>query len=194
MSCNCRKNRVTCLCPLWMEKPIRWKYANFYKNWSTCKEWINERNVDRVVDLVLYGELDNNVSELEPCASGLEDNHLRRFGKMVGGGRYDNLPNSNSLSLPNFLMQDYTPICKVIQPTLKVPHSQDLLATILNQLAWPPKQLVLDLSKFDIIEDLPATNINAEKEVMTIEPSTANCGVEARRKQVQVEDLGNCAI
>jgi hypothetical protein len=37
MSSNCGKNGVTCLCPSWMEKPIRWTYANFYKNWSTCK-------------------------------------------------------------------------------------------------------------------------------------------------------------
>jgi hypothetical protein len=37
MSYNCRKNGVTCLCPLWMEKPIRWTYANFYENWSTSK-------------------------------------------------------------------------------------------------------------------------------------------------------------
>jgi hypothetical protein len=114
--------------------------------------------------------------ELEPRASGPEGNHLRWFGEMVGGGQYDNLPDSDSLSLPNFLMQDNTPICEVVQPALKVPHSQDLLATILNQTARPPKQLVPDLSMFDMIEDLPATNINAEEEVMTIEPSTAgNC-------------------
>jgi hypothetical protein len=26
-----------------MEKPIRWTYANFYENWSTCKnESMNE--------------------------------------------------------------------------------------------------------------------------------------------------------
>jgi hypothetical protein len=65
---------------------------------------------------------------------------------------------------------------------LKVPHSQDLLAIILNQTARPPKQLVPDLSVFDMIEDLPATNINAEEEVMTIEPSTAGCGIEASGK------------
>jgi hypothetical protein len=51
-----------------------------------------------------------------------------------------------------------------------------------------------DLSVFDMTEDLPATNINAEEEVMTIEPSTTSCGVEASRKQVQVVDLGNCAL
>jgi hypothetical protein len=92
---------------------------------------------------------------------------------MVGGGRYDNLLDSDLLSLPNFPTQDYTPICEVVQPALKVPHSQDLLATILNQTARPPKQLVHDFSVFDITEDLPATNINVEEEVMTIEPSTA---------------------
>jgi hypothetical protein len=115
---------------------------------------------------------------------------------MVGGRRYDNLLDLDSLSLPNFPTQDYTPICEVVQPkpVLKVPHSQDLLATILNQTARPPKQPVPDLSVFDMIEDLPTTNINAEEEVMIIEPSTAGCGVEASGKQVQVADLGNCAL
>jgi hypothetical protein len=152
------------------------------------QERINERDVDRVINSILNDVLDNDVSELEPCASGLEGNHPRRFGKMVGGGRYDNLPNSDSLSLPNFPTQDYTPIRKVVQPALKVPLLQDLLTTILNQTARPPKQLVLDLLVFDITEDLPATNINVEEEVMTIEPSTAGCGVEASGKQVQVAD------
>jgi hypothetical protein len=39
-----------------------------------------------------------------------------------------------------------------------------------------------DLSVFDMTEDLPTTNINAEEEVMTIEP--AGCGIEASGKQV----------
>ena len=43
-------------------------------------------------------------------------------------------------------------------------------------------------------EDLPATNINAEEEVMTIEPNTAGCGVEASGKQVQVAESGNYAL
>jgi hypothetical protein len=115
---------------------------------------------------------------------------------MVGGGRYDNLPDLDSLSLPNFRMQDYTPICEVVQPepALKVPHSQDLLTTILNQTARPPKQPVPDLLVFDMTEDLPITNINVEEEVMIIEPRTAGCGVEASGKQVQVADSGNCAL
>jgi hypothetical protein len=53
---------------------------------------------------------------------------------------------------------------------------------------------VPDLSVLDMTEDLPATNINVEEEVMTIEPSTAGCGVEASGKQVQVVDSGNCAL
>jgi hypothetical protein len=146
------------------------------------QERINKRDVDRVADSVLNDILDNDVSELEPRASGPEGNHPRRFGEMVRGGQYDNLPDSDSLSLPNFPTQDYTPLSEVVQPVLKVPHSQDLLATILNQMARPPKQLVPDLSMFDMTEDLPATNINAEEEVMTIEPSTAGCGVEASGK------------
>jgi hypothetical protein len=158
------------------------------------QERINERDVDRVVDLVLNEVLDNDVSELEPCASGPEGNHPRRFGEMVGGGRYDNLPDSDLLSLPNFPTQNYTPICEVVQPALKVLHSQDLLATILNQTARPPKQPVPDLSVFDMTEDLPTTNINAEEEVMTIEPSIAGCGMEASGKQVQIADSGNCAL
>jgi hypothetical protein len=47
------------------------------------QEQINERDVDRVVDSVLNDVLDNDVSKLEPCASGREGNHPRRFGEMV---------------------------------------------------------------------------------------------------------------
>jgi hypothetical protein len=86
------------------------------------QERINERDVDRVVDSVLNDVLDNDVSELEPHASGPEGNHPWRFGEMVGGERYDNLQDSDLLSLPNFPTQDYTPICEVVQPALKVPH------------------------------------------------------------------------
>jgi chromosome segregation ATPase len=50
------------------------------------QERINERDVDRVVDSVLNDVLDNDVSELEPRASGPEGNHPRPFGEMVGGG------------------------------------------------------------------------------------------------------------
>jgi hypothetical protein len=39
------------------------------------QERINERDVDRVVDSVLNDVLYNDVSELEPCASGREGNH-----------------------------------------------------------------------------------------------------------------------
>jgi hypothetical protein len=53
---------------------------------------------------------------------------------------------------------------------------------------------VPDLSVFDMTEDLPTTNINAEEEVMTIEPSTAGSGLEASGKQVHVPDSGNCAL
>jgi hypothetical protein len=74
------------------------------------QEQINERDVDRVVDSVLNNVLDNDVSEIEACASGPKGNHSRWFREIVGGGRYDNLPDSDSLSLPNFPTQDYTPI------------------------------------------------------------------------------------
>jgi hypothetical protein len=159
------------------------------------QERINERDVDRVVDSVLNDELDNDVSELEPRASGPEGNHLWRFGEMVGGERYDNLPDLDSVSLPNFPTQDYTPIYEVVQPepALKVTHSQDLLGTILNQTARPPSQPVPNLSVFDMTEDLPTTNINVEEEVMTIEPSTAGCGVEACSVNFLFFEL-NCEI
>jgi hypothetical protein len=78
------------------------------------KERINKRDIDRVVNSVLNDVLDNDVSELEPRASEPEGNHPRRFGEMVGGRRYDNLLDSDSLSLPNFPIQDYTPICEVV--------------------------------------------------------------------------------
>jgi hypothetical protein len=86
------------------------------------------------------------------------------------------------------------PLSEIVQPVVKVPHSQDLLATILIQPARPPKQPVLDLSVFNMTEDLPTININAEEEVMTIEPSTAGCGVEASRKQVQSTDSRKCTL
>jgi hypothetical protein len=49
-------------------------------------------------------------------------------------------------------------------------------------------------SVFDMTKDLPATNINAEEEVKTIEPSTACCSVEASGNQVQSADSGDCAL
>jgi hypothetical protein len=99
------------------------------------KERINEQDVNRVINSVLNDVLDNDVSELEPRASGPEGYHPWWFGEMLGGGRYENLLDSDLLLLPNFPMQDYTPLSEVVQPALKVPHPQDLLATILNQLA-----------------------------------------------------------
>ena len=67
------------------------------------QEWINEWDVYRVVDLILNDVLDNDVLELEPRTSRPEGNHLRWFREIVGGGQYDNLPDSDLLSLPNFL-------------------------------------------------------------------------------------------
>jgi hypothetical protein len=78
----------------------------FLQELEYLQERINERDVDRVVDSVLNDVLDNNISVLEPHASEPEGNHPRRYGKMVGGGRYDNLLDSDLLSLPNFLTQD----------------------------------------------------------------------------------------
>ena len=158
------------------------------------KKQIKIQDVDRVVGLVLDQLLDNDIAESEPRASGPKGSHPRRFGELVEGGGYDNLLDSDSLSLPNFPTQDYTPICEVVQPALKVPRTHDLFATILNQQARPRKQLVPDLSVFDMTEDLPATKINAEEEVMPIEPSTACCDAEANGKEVQVPNSGNCAI
>jgi hypothetical protein len=78
------------------------------------QERSNEWDVDRVVDSILNDVLDNDVSELEPRTSRPEGNHPWRFGEMVGGGRHDDLSDSDSLSLPNFSMQDYTPISEVV--------------------------------------------------------------------------------
>jgi hypothetical protein len=61
-------------------------------------------------------------------------------------------------------------------------------------MARPPKLPVPDLSVFNMTEDLPTTNINAEEEVMIIEPSIVGYGVEASGKQVQVANSGNCAL
>jgi hypothetical protein len=43
---------------------------------------------------------------------------------------------------------------------------------------------VPDFSVFGMTEDLPTTNINAEEEVMIIEPSIVGFSVEASGKQV----------
>jgi hypothetical protein len=43
-------------------------------------------------------------------------------------------------------------------------------------------------------EDLPATNINVEQVVMTIEPSTAGCGMEAGGNQMQSTNFGDYAL
>jgi len=56
------------------------------------------------------------------------------------------------------------------------------------------RQLVLDFSVFEMREDLPATKIDAEEQVMPIEPSTACCGVEGTQKQEKATDSGNSAI
>jgi predicted RNase H-like nuclease (RuvC/YqgF family) len=45
-----------------------------------------------------------------------------------------------------------------------------------------------------MIEDFPTTNINAEEEVMIIEPSIVGSSMEASGKQVQAADTGNCAL
>ena len=45
-----------------------------------------------------------------------------------------------------------------------------------------------DFLVFDMTKDLLITKINIEEEVMSIEPSTIDCGVEASGKQVQVVD------
>jgi len=158
------------------------------------KEQKELRDVDRVVDSVYEELLDNDVLESEPRMSGPEGNLTERFGEMDGGGGLDNLPDSDSLSLPNFGTQNYTSVCEVVEPAPKVPRSQDLFATILNRPVRPGKQPVPDLSVFDMTEDLPATEINAEEHVMSIEPSTTGCGVEGTRKQEQATDSGYCAI
>ena len=78
------------------------------------QERIKVRDVDRIVDSVLDVLLSNDVAELEPLVSGPEGNYPQQFGKMVKGGGYDNLPDSDLLSLPNFPTQDYMPVYKVI--------------------------------------------------------------------------------
>jgi hypothetical protein len=51
-----------------------------------------------------------------------------------------------------------------------------------------------DHSVFDMTEDLPATVINVEQVVMTIESSIAGCGVEAGGNQAQSVDSGDCVL
>ena len=87
------------------------------------QEQINEWDVDWVIDSVLNDILNNDISKLEPRVSGPKGNHPRWFREMVGSGWYDSLSDLDLLSLPNFSMQDYMPIYKIVQPALNVPHS-----------------------------------------------------------------------
>jgi hypothetical protein len=69
---------------------------------------------------------------------------------------------SDSLSLPNFSTQDYTPLSAVSQLPLHVPLLHELLARILDQPTQPVPAGVDDPLIFDMMEDLSTTNINVE--------------------------------
>ena len=110
---------------------------------------------------------------------------------MVGSRQYDNLPDSDSLSLPNFLDAG---LYANLRGSTACAEGSTFVRPTYNNSESTPKQLVLDLLVFDMTKDLLATNINAEEEVIVIEPSTVGCGMEASGKQVQVADSENCAI
>ena len=86
------------------------------------------------------------------------------------------------------------PLSKVAQLVVSMPHSQNLLATVLNQPTQPLSVHVTNLSMIDIIEDLPTTKINVEQVVMRIEPSSAGCGVEAGGNHMLSMDSKDCVL
>jgi hypothetical protein len=99
------------------------------------QQQINEQDVDQVIDSVLNDILNNDLTETEPRLSGPEVSNPRWFGVTLVGGQYENLPKSDCLSLPNFPTQYYMPLSEVAQLVVSMPHSQDLLAIVLNQSA-----------------------------------------------------------
>jgi hypothetical protein len=47
---------------------------------------INERDVDQVIDTVLNGVFNNDLTKIEPCVNGPEVSNLRCFGITLVGG------------------------------------------------------------------------------------------------------------
>jgi hypothetical protein len=64
------------------------------------------------------------------------------------------------------------PLLEVPQPVLYVPPLQQLLATILDQPPRPTRAALSGASVFNMMEDLPTTNINAEQVDMNMELSS----------------------
>jgi hypothetical protein len=123
---------------------------------------ISDRDVDRVVDSVLNVVLNNDSTEMERPPSGQEVTNPRRFGLALLGGTSENLLESDSLLLPNFPTQDYTPHSEVAEVAVPAPHLQELFATILNQPTQPPCAAMSGRSVFDMMEDLPTTDITTK--------------------------------
>jgi hypothetical protein len=124
------------------------------------QQQINECNVDRIVDSTPYEVLDNDSTKME--LNGHEVTNPRWFGLVLVWGSSQNLLKLDSLLLPNFPTQYYTPLSKVAKLGLYVPRPQELLAIILYQPTQPLHVAMSGQSVFDMIEDLLATDMNAE--------------------------------
>jgi hypothetical protein len=87
------------------------------------------------------------------------------------GEPLENLIESDSLSLLKFSTQDYMSLSAVPQFVLHALHQQQIFATILNR----PLQLLCAASScpsdFNMLEDLPTIDINAEHVEISTEPS-----------------------
>jgi hypothetical protein len=74
--------------------------------------------------------------------NGPQITNQRWFRLALVGGPSENLMELDSLLLPNFLIQGYTPLSARLQLALYVPPLQQLLTTILDQLAQPTHAIV----------------------------------------------------
>jgi hypothetical protein len=134
------------------------------------QQLLSDRDVDRVVDLVIIGLLDNDLTKIAFLPNKSQVSNAWQFGLVSVNRSSLNLTESNSLSLPNFPMQDYMLLLAVPLPALYVPPLQHLLVAILDKPLQPPHAPLSSPSIFDMLKDLPTTDINVEQMDVSMEP------------------------
>jgi hypothetical protein len=126
--------------------------------------------------------------------NGSQITNERRYGLALVGGPSKNLIELDSLLFPNFSMQDYMPLSAVPQPALYVPLLQQLLATNFEQPARLTRAAMSGPLVFDMMEDLPTTDINAEQVDMNMKPSSADRAVKAGGDHPPSMDSEECTF
>jgi hypothetical protein len=86
------------------------------------------------------------------------------------GGPSKNLTKFDSLSLLNFPSHDYVQLLAVAQSAFHVRHPQQIFIASLNKPLQPPCAALSGPLVFNILEDLPSTDINAEHMDTSTEP------------------------